>query len=189
MFGLFKKGKIEERLELLSTKEDIERVIAQVLSTQETIISEVGMIPDREKLIGLLAEHITSPLKEYVAQELSSNQAVKQPAANRLSSNQAVKQKKTLDQTINELKYNMDRLTQRHIKILNVLAQNRDVWMGYEEIGQFCSPQLTGSCIRGYIADLINVYSIPLEKKSFGRQNKVKIPQGVLKKIASIHKL
>lgn len=160
----------------LSTKKDIERVLNEIVNSREKIMDEVAKIPD--SLPAVLAESITSPLKEFISQKLSSNQAVKQVKVKQLSTNQA------LDRVVSEMKERLEMLSQRHIKVLNILAHNRDEWLAYEEIGKYCSPEITGSCIRGYVSDLINSYNIPIEKKNFGRKSKVRLPDKAMKELA-----
>jgi len=170
---------IKQLIEQLSTKSDVDRVRKDVISSRKAIIKEVSSIPESQQLSSLLTEHITSPLKDYIAQALSSNQAVKQLGVKQLSSNQA-----GLDKIVVEMKQKVDMLTPRHMRVLSVLAQKREEWLGYDSIGSLCSPQLSGSCIRGYIADLINVYSIPIEKKTFGKQGRVRVSEKTFKQLA-----
>ena len=174
-----KKKTAKKRTPRAVNKQDIERILKEIISTREVLLQEMNRIPD--SVSGLLVDRITQPLKQFLSQELSAQQAIKQPVPEGLSSNQAVP---TLEQAVDEMKARLENLSQRHMKILNVLVQNRDSWLDYEEIGSFCTPQLTGSCIRGYVADLINTYTIPIEKKAFGRRSKVKISPRGLKQIA-----
>ncbi len=179
-----------KKLDNLSTKEDVERIIKEVAASRDAVISEVGKIPD--SVSSILADQITSPIKDFISSELehreprqlSINQAVKQEDVKQLSSNQAVKQKRSIEEVVGEMRQKLEMLSQRHLKVLNVLVQNRDSWLDYEEIGRECSPQLTGSCIRGYVADLINSYSIPIVKKNFGRKSKVRVSDKAIKHLA-----
>lgn len=198
MFSIFKKKKkqksrprrtkratpkMDSMLANLSTKDDVKKIIAEISSSRDTILDEMTKMP--ESLSSHLVEQITAPLKEAITQELSSNQAVKQLTLDRLSSNQAVpSSKKTLEDAVQEMKDRMENLSQRHLKVLHVLIQNREQWLDYDEIGSYCSPQLTGSCVRGYIADLINTYRIPVEKKGFGRKNKIRVSPQTVKELA-----
>ena len=170
-------------LSRMHTKEDIQTILQEIVFAREKIIEEVHKIPDSTKIESLLAEQLLTPLREFISTQVSTRPAVKQMAEHPLSSNQAVKQK-SLDQLISEMKMNLESLSQRHVRILSILAQQRNEWLGYDQIGALCTPSLTASCIRGYIADLINVYRIPLEKKNFGRQSKVRIPEKVWKQLA-----
>ena len=208
MFGLFKKKKpvakkraskrrefpktqLNEALKQLSTKSDVQIILKEITQSRDAVIQEVTKLP--ESLSTHLVDQITAPLREFFqselshvpqSQQLSINQAIKQVNPQKLSSNQAVKQQKSFDDVISEMKERVENLSQRHLKVINILIQNRDGWLEYEDIGKYCNPQLTGSCIRGYVADLINSYKIPIEKKIFGRKSKVKIsPQG-LKQLA-----
>lgn len=203
IFNLFKKTKKAKRspskqmrkthsaLHNVSTKDDVQTILREIAQSREAVLQEVSKIPDSLSL--LLVNQITSPLKDFISSELNNTQAVKQLSipeavhhspAMTLSNNQAVKQKKSIDDVIVEMKERLERLSQRHLKILNILVQNREAWLEYDELGKFCSPSLTGSCIRGYIADLINSYSIPIEKKNFGRKSKVRISQQAVKELA-----
>jgi len=205
MFGFLKKKKpvkknrkrnrsknsneIKQILEKVSTKEDVERIIQEVSSSREAILTEVTKMP--ASISSAMVDQITLPLKEYITAEiaqsgmkqLSIDQAVKQLDTKQLSSSQAIKQQGLAD-AIAEMKISLERLTQRHLKVLNILVQNREEWLDYEELGKFCNPQLTGSCIRGYIADLINSYKIPIEKRNFGRRSKIKISPSGVKQLA-----
>ena len=94
------------------------------------------------------------------------------------------KKKESLDEVVSEMKAKLSMLSQRHIRILNILAQNRDMWMTYNEISAHTSPPLTPSCIRGYISDLVNNYKIPIDKKMHGKITKVRLPSRVFKQLA-----
>ncbi|MBI4182227.1 MAG: hypothetical protein HY520_04645 [Candidatus Aenigmarchaeota archaeon] len=171
---------ISQKLGQVSTRDDIDRILKAVQSSRQAIIKEIRELPAEEELADMMVKQITAPLKGYLA-ELSSNQAVKQQMPSRLSGSQAPK---SLDQVVGEMKQKMEMLTPRHLRVLGVLAQKREEWLGYEEIGAFCVPALSGSCIRGYVADLINVYRIPLEKQAFGKQSRVRLPEQVFKQLA-----
>jgi len=181
---------LDKRLDKLSTKDDVERIVKEIASSRDAVLTEVGKIPD--SVSNILVEQITSPLKDFISSELaeggikqlSINEAVKQEGVKQLSSNQAVKQKKSIDDVVSEMKERLEMLSQRHLKVLNILVQNREVWLDYEDVGKFCSPQLTGSCIRGYVADLINSYKIPVDKRNFGRKSKVKLSGRAVKQLA-----
>jgi len=181
---------LDKRLDKLSTKDDVERIVKEIASSRDAVLTEVGKIPD--SVSNILVEQITSPLKDFISSELaeggikqlSINEAVKQKGVKQLSSNQAVKQKKSIDDVVSEMKERLEMLSQRHLKVLNILVQNREVWLDYEDVGKFCSPQLTGSCIRGYVADLINSYKIPVDKRNFGRKSKVKLSGRAVKQLA-----
>lgn len=187
MFGFLRKKKSlpsRPRKASRSGTTDLKKILAEISTSRDKIIQEIHRIPDSQQMTSLLAEQITSPLKEFIAETLSRTHAVKQETENRLSGNQAVKQEKTLDEVVTEMKNRLEMLSQRHLKVIGILAQNKDEWLGYEDIGSFCSPPLTGSCIRGYVADLVNVYKIPIEKKNFGRQSRVRIAEDGWKQMA-----
>ncbi|MBL7160868.1 MAG: hypothetical protein ISS93_03405 [Candidatus Aenigmarchaeota archaeon] len=174
--------KFEKHFSKMCTKDDVKLILNEIASSREAVIKEVTGIPD--SISGVMAEQITSPLRDFISSELSSYQAVKQVDSEELSSYQAVKQEKSLDDVVQEMKKRLDMLSQRHLKILQILVQNNGEWLDYEEIGKFCSPQLTGSCIRGYVADLLNSYKIPIQKEIFGRKSRIKISEEGLKQLA-----
>jgi hypothetical protein len=165
----------------LSTKDDIKQLTLDVASSRKAVIQEVKRLPDQQQLSSILAEQITAPLKTYIEKEMTTDQAVKQLDGKQLSAYQA---DSGLETIVGEMKQKMDMLTARHLKVLSVLAQQRNDWLRYEEIGALCSPPVSGSCARGYVADLINVYKIEVEKKSLGRQSGVKLSPQAIKQLA-----
>lgn len=180
---------IEKKIDKLSTKKDIENVLTEIIASRDAVLTEVSKIPD--SVSNLMVDQITSPLKDFISAELTNNDDIKQLSINeaikhedvkQLSNNQAVK--KGFDEVIMEMKEKIENLSQRHLKILNILVQNRGAWLDYEEVGKYCNPQLTGSCIRGYIADLINSYKMPINKKNFGRKSKIKLSNKAVKQLA-----
>ncbi|MBI4021129.1 MAG: hypothetical protein HY369_02715 [Candidatus Aenigmarchaeota archaeon] len=191
MFKLFRREKprkrrpsrqrdtsdIKDILRTLSTKDDVSKIVAEVTRSREMILNRMA---DKDLLPRMLAEHVTAPLREAISLGLSSSQAVKQSDRKRLSASQAAK---SLDEVVLETKQKIEMLTPRHLKVLQALAEQRD-WLTYEGIGSLCAPPVSGSCIRGYVADLVNVYKIPLEKMNAGRQTKVRISEKTLKEFA-----
>jgi len=166
--------------ENLSTKDDIKALHAEIVASREVLLSHIQKIPDHHTLGSLLIEHITEPLKQ---QFISSANPIKRIEAATATGEEPITQK-SLDAIIDETKRKLDMLSQRHVKILDVLARNRGEWLSYQEIGQYCSPPLTGSCIRGYVADLINMYQISIEKKSMGKQSRVRVTERMVKDMA-----
>ena len=166
---------------------------SEIREAKDVIVEELYKRPDSEEISHLLVEHITQPVKEYISKLVGG----KEEASNRLNTYQALEQikepievldedkkKESLDEVVSEMKAKLSMLSQRHIRILNILAQNRDMWMTYNEISAHTSPPLTPSCIRGYISDLVNNYKIPIDKKMHGKITKVRLPSRVFKQLA-----
>ena len=68
----------------VSTKQDVERVLNEVIASRNLILQEVTKLP--ESLSSRMVDHITSPLKAFLAEELRTN------ASQQLSIPQAVTQ-------------------------------------------------------------------------------------------------
>jgi arsenate reductase-like glutaredoxin family protein len=60
-----------------------------------------------------------------------------------------------------DMKRKVERLSDRHIRVIKCLSQANGEWVNYDYLSGVCS--ITQSCLRGYISDLKRVYEIPIE--------------------------
>ena len=174
----------------VSSKEDIDRVLKEIALSKESIVSAIHDLPQEEDIVQLLVSQITEPLKSFLSTRLAAEPVPvrlggrpAQPTAIHPAPTFQPADQEALDSIVSDMKTKLSMLSQRHLKIINVLAQNRNLWIDYEKIGDQCQPTLTGSCIRGYVSDLIKNYRLPVEKKIVGRQMKVRLSEAAFKKM------
>ena len=177
---------IKEAINQLSSKQDIENVLKEIAVSREDILAAVDKVPADDDIAQLLVSQITEPLKEFLNARLGAipdrplvpiTIRAREPVPLMKS------EEHELEGIVSDMKTKLSMLSQRHMKIINILAQNRNLWVDYENIGEQCQPALTGSCIRGYISDLTKNYKLPIEKKNFGRQMKIRLSESAFKKM------
>ena len=81
-----------------------------------------------------------------------------------------------------EMKRKVERLSDRHIKVIKCLSQANGEWVNYDYLSGVCS--ISQSCLRGYISDLKRVYEIPIESSRRDGRMLLRIDPQAIKRLA-----
>ena len=81
-----------------------------------------------------------------------------------------------------DMKRKVERLSDRHIKVIKCLSQANGEWVNYDYLSGVCS--ISQSCLRGYISDLKRVYEIPIESSRKDGRTFLRIEPQAIKRLA-----
>ena len=81
-----------------------------------------------------------------------------------------------------DMKRKVERLSDRHIKVIRCLSQAKGEWVNYDYLSGVCS--ISQSCLRGYISDLKRVYEIPIESSRRDGRMLLRIDPQAIKRLA-----
>jgi hypothetical protein len=81
-----------------------------------------------------------------------------------------------------EMKRKVERLSDRHIRVIRCLSQANGEWVNYDYLSGVC--RISQSCLRGYISDLKRVYEIPIESSRSDGRMLLRIEPQAIKRLA-----
>ena len=81
-----------------------------------------------------------------------------------------------------DMKRKVERLSDRHIRVIKCLSQTNGEWVNYDYLSGVCS--ITQSCLRGYISDLKRMYEIPIESSRRDGRMLLRIDPQAIKRLA-----
>jgi hypothetical protein len=81
-----------------------------------------------------------------------------------------------------DMKRKVERLSERHIRVIKCLSQANGEWVNYDYLSGVCS--ISQSCLRGYISDLKRVYEIPIESSRRDGRMHLRIEPQAIKRLA-----
>jgi hypothetical protein len=81
-----------------------------------------------------------------------------------------------------DMKRKVERLSERHIKVIKCLSQANGKWVNYDHLSGVCS--ISQSCLRGYISDLRRLYEIPIESSRKDGRMVLRIEPETIKRLA-----
>lgn len=89
---------------------------------------------------------------------------------------------RTIGKIAEDMKRKVERLSERHIKVIKCLSQANGKWVNYDYLSGVCS--ISQSCLRGYISDLKRVYEIPIESSRRDGRMMLRIEPETIKRLA-----
>ncbi len=89
---------------------------------------------------------------------------------------------RTIGKIAEDMKRKVERLSERHIKVIKCLSQANGKWVNYDYLSGVCS--ISQSCLRGYISDLRRVYEIPIESSRRDGRTMLRIEPETIKRLA-----
>ncbi len=89
---------------------------------------------------------------------------------------------RTIGKIAEDMKRKVERLSERHIKVIKCLSQANGKWVNYDYLSGVCS--ISQSCLRGYISDLKRVYEIPIESSRRDGRTMLRIEPETVKRLA-----
>lgn len=81
-----------------------------------------------------------------------------------------------------DMKRKVEKLSDRHIRVIKCLSQADGDWVNYDFLSGAC--RLSQSCLRGYISDLKRVYEIPIESSLKNGKTLIRMDPQTVKKLA-----
>ncbi len=81
-----------------------------------------------------------------------------------------------------DMKRKVERLSDRHIRVIRCISQANGEWVNYDYLSGVC--RLSQSCIRGYVSDLKRVYEIPIETSFKSGKMHVRMDPQTIKRLA-----
>jgi len=81
-----------------------------------------------------------------------------------------------------DMKRKVERLSDRHIRVIKCLSQANGEWVNYDYLSGVC--RISQSCLRGYISDLKRVYEIPIESSRRDGRMLLRIEPQAIKRLA-----
>ena len=150
----------------LSQREgQLESLIKSEFAEVRGLISKIDNQIIAETVSRMVVNQIMSPLQEAI--EAAMNGPEKKPAIGKIAE---------------DMKRRVERLSDRHIRVIRCLTQAKGEWVNYDSLSEIC--RISQSCLRGYVSDLTRVYEIPIERSVKSGKTFVRLDPQTVKKIA-----
>jgi hypothetical protein len=146
-------------------REYLESVIRQECSEIKKMISAIDNQTIADSVSKMVVNQLMAPLQDAIGS------VVKGQAEPR-----------TIGKIAEDMKRKVERLSERHIKVIKCLSQANGKWVNYDYISGVCS--ISQSCLRGYISDLRRVYEIPIESSRRDGRTMLRIEPETIKRLA-----
>jgi hypothetical protein len=143
----------------------LESVIRQECAEIKKMIREVDNQTIADSVSKMVVNQIMAPLQDAIGS------AVKGQAEPR-----------SIGRIAEDMKRKVERLSERHIKVIKCLSQANGKWVNYDYLSGVCS--ISQSCLRGYISDLKRVYEIPIESSRRDGRMMLRIEPETIKRLA-----
>ena len=143
----------------------LESLIKSEFAEVKCLISRVDNQIIAETVSRMVVNQIMSPLQEAI--EAAMNSPEKKPAIGKIAE---------------DMKRRVERLSDRHIRVIRCLTQAKGEWVNYDSLSEIC--RISQSCLRGYVSDLKRVYEIPIESSVKSGKTFMRLDPQTVKKIA-----
>jgi chromosome segregation ATPase len=146
-------------------RKNLESVIREECAEIKRMIKQIDNQTIADSVSRMVVSQIMSPLQDAL------ESAVKGKSEAR-----------SIGEIAEDMKRKVERLSERHIKVIKCISQANGEWVNYDSLSGVC--RLSQSCLRGYISDLKRVYEIPIETTTKEGKVHVRIDPHTVKKIA-----
>ena len=158
-----------EPLKHESPKQDsakyLESVIREECAEIKRMISEMDNQTIADSVSRMVVNQLMAPLQDAIGSAVNGKSEAK-----------------SIGMIAEDMKRKVERLSDRHIRVIKCLSQANGEWINYDHLSGVC--KLSQSCLRGYVSDLKRVYEIPIESSLQNGKAMIRMDPQTVKKLA-----
>ena len=160
-----KSGKKAVKQERAQKTEYLESVIRSECAEIRKMISMIDNQAIADSVSKMVVNQLMAPLQEAIGSVVKGQV-----------------EPRSIGKIAEEMKRKVERLSDRHIRVIKCLSQANGEWVNYDYLSGVCS--ISQSCLRGYISDLKRVYEIPIESSRKDGRMFLRIEPQAIKRLA-----
>ena len=160
-----KSGKKAVKQERAQKTEYLESVIRSECAEIRKMISMIDNQAIADSVSKMVVNQLMAPLQEVIGSVVKGQV-----------------EPRSIGKIAEEMKRKVERLSDRHIRVIKCLSQANGEWVNYDYLSGVCS--ISQSCLRGYISDLKRVYEIPIESSRKDGRMFLRIEPQAIKRLA-----
>ena len=143
----------------------LESVIREECAEIKKMIREIDNQTIADSVSKMVVSQIMAPLQEAMGSVMAGKS-----------------EPRTIGMVAEDMKRKVERLSDRHIRVIKCLSQANGEWVNYDKLSGVCS--ISQSCLRGYISDLKRLYDIPIETSHKSGKIHMRIDPQTIKRLA-----
>ncbi len=143
----------------------LESMIREEFAEIKKMIKEIDNQSIADSVAKAVVNQITTPLQEALGSIMSGKSEARSIGA-----------------VAEDMKRKVERLSDRHIRVIKCLSQANGEWVNYDYLSGAC--RISQSCLRGYISDLKRIYEIPIETSQKSGKTHVRMDAQNVKRLA-----
>jgi hypothetical protein len=153
------------RPERRGSSKGLESVIRQECAEIKRMISAIDNQTIADSVSKMVVNQLMAPLQDAIGSVVKGQS-----------------EPRTIGKIAEDMKRKVERLSERHIRVVKCLSQANGKWVNYDYLSGVCS--ISQSCLRGYISDLRRVYEIPIESSRRDGRTMLRIEPETVKRLA-----
>jgi hypothetical protein len=148
-----------------SNSKRLESIIREECAEIKKMIKEIDSQGMADSVSRLVVSQLMAPLQDAIGSVVNGHA-----------------ESRSIGKIAEDMKRKVERLSERHIRVIKCLSQANGDWVNYDMLSGSC--KISRSCLRGYMSDLKRVYEIPIETSVQSGRTLVRIDPQTIKKLA-----